>query len=186
MSSFSFSNWLVKNKIVFNRANCTSAWGWIKEILLFVNHICHRIILTIAQISLVIMLITVFMNVVLRYCFNSGITWAEEVPRLLVTLFTFLACAIGCRDHMHISVGIVYNRFKEGGKVRKVLDVLSDIAVLLCGIPFGYRSPSLRNRSFVLWNHVYRKIAPGNTAYDRLAHMAAVHSSSYRGIPYNF
>ncbi len=138
MSSFSFSNWLVKNKIVFNRANCTSAWGWIKEILLFVNHICHRIILTIAQISLVIMLITVFMNVVLRYCFNSGITWAEEVPRLLVTLFTFLACAIGCRDHMHISVGIVYNRFKEGGKVRKVLDVLSDIAVLLCGIALLY------------------------------------------------
>ena len=84
------------------------------------------------------MLITVFMNVVLRYCFNSGITWAEEVPRLLVTLFTFLACAIGCRDHMHISVGIVYNRFKEGGKVRKVLDVLSDIAVLLCGIALFY------------------------------------------------
>ena len=138
MSSFTFSNWLVKNKIVFNRANCTSAWGWIKEILLFVNHICHRIILTIAQISLVIMLITVFMNVVLRYCFNSGITWAEEVPRLLVTLFTFLACAIGCRDHMHISVGLVYNRFKEGSKARKFLDVLSDIAVLLCGIALLY------------------------------------------------
>ena len=29
---------------------------------------------------------------------------------------------------MHISVGIIYNRFKEGGKVRKALDVLSDIA----------------------------------------------------------
>ena len=84
------------------------------------------------------MLMTVFMNVVLRFCFNSGIKWAEEVPGLLVTLFTFLACAIGCRDHMHITVGIFYNRFKEGGKARKAMDILSDIAVLLCGVALFY------------------------------------------------
>ena len=80
------------------------------------------------------MLCTVFMNVVLRFCFNSGITWAEEIPRLLVTLFTFLACAIGVRDHMHISVTMVYSRFPKGGKMRKFMDVLSDIATLICGI----------------------------------------------------
>ena len=138
LSGFSFSNWLEKNKIVFHRENCKSAWGWIKEILLLVNHICHRILLSIAQLSLIIMLVTVFMNVILRFCFNSGIKWAEEVPGLLVTLFTFLACAIGCRDHMHITVGIFYNRFKEGGKARKAMDILSDIAVLFCGVALFY------------------------------------------------
>ena len=173
-------DWAQRNKLLLNREKCTSTGATIKQGIILVNHWCHRIILFIAQISLVIMLVTVFMNVVLRYCFNSGITWAEEVPRLLVTLFTFLACAIGCRDHMHISVGLVYNRFKEGSKARKFLDVLSDIAVLLCGIALLYYG------IMYIVNHVYRKIAPGNTAYDRLAHMAAVHSSSYRGIPYDF
>ena len=138
MANSKIHDWAQRNKLLLNREKCTSTGATIKQGIILVNHWCHRIILFIAQISLVIMLVTVFMNVVLRYCFNSGITWAEEVPRLLVTLFTFLACAIGCRDHMHISVGLVYNRFKEGSKARKFLDVLSDIAVLLCGIALLY------------------------------------------------
>ena len=134
--------WAERNKLVLDRSKCTSAGATVKQCIILVNHWCHRILLTVAQISLCIMLLTVFMNVVLRFCFNSGITWAEEVPRLLVVLFSFLACAIGCRDHMHISVGILYNRFnpdtKLGHGVRKFMDVLADVAVLLCGIGIFY------------------------------------------------
>ena len=125
--------WLAKNKLIINKEDYPNGVPF-KAYVILVNHWCHRIILSIAQIALVVMLCTVFMNVVLRFCFNGGIEWAEEVPRLLVMLFTFLACAIGVRDHMHISVDILYNRFPKGGKMRKFMDFLADFATFICGL----------------------------------------------------
>ena len=103
-------------------------------LLVKLNHLVHRIMLFIAQVSILAMIVIVTLTVVLRYCFNTGLSWAEEVPRLLVTVFTFMACAIGVRDHMHVSVNAVYNRFPIGGKARKFMDVLTDVATLLCGL----------------------------------------------------
>lgn len=102
------------------------------EWLRMINRWAHKIMLYIAEIALATMVFIVFMTVVLRYCFNTGIGWAEEVPRLLVTLFAFLAMAFGVRDHIHISVNIVYNRCGPVGKWW--FDKVSDSAVLLCGL----------------------------------------------------
>lgn len=130
-------NYLAENKLIINKAEYPDRVP-AKAYIILVNHWCHKILLTIAQIAVVIMLCTVFMNVVLRFCFNSGITWAEEVPRLLVVLFSFLACAIGVRDHMHISVTLIYNRFSVGSAVRKVMDFLVDLSTLVCGLILMY------------------------------------------------
>ena len=108
------TSWLQENKLVIDKSQYGGKVPF-RAYIVLANHWCHRVILTIAQLAVVIMLCTVFMNVVLRFCFNSGITWAEEIPRLLVSLFTVLACAIGVRDHMHISVTMVYSRFPNGG-----------------------------------------------------------------------
>ena len=94
----------------------------------------HRIFLIISEVALVTMVLIVTMTVMLRFCFNTGISWAEEVPLLLVSLFAFLACAMGVRDHTHIAVTMIYNRFKKGSAGRKALDVLTDLCVLLCGL----------------------------------------------------
>ena len=94
--------------------------------LVKLNHITHKIVLFIAQASILAMVAIVTLTVILRYCFNTGLSWAEEVPRLLVTVFAFIACAIGVRDHMHVAVNAIYNKFPVGGKVRKALDVLTD------------------------------------------------------------
>lgn len=98
------------------------------------NSIAHRAFLLISEIALVAMVIIVTMTVILRYFFNTGISWAEEVPLLLVSLFAFLACAMGVRDHAHIAVTVLYARFKKGSLPRKSLDVLTDVCVLLCGL----------------------------------------------------
>ena len=135
-SSF-FHNWLVENKLVIDRDQYKGKVPF-KAYIILVNHWFHRVILTISQIALIVMLCIVFFNVVLRYCFNTGIGAVDEVARLLVTCFTFLACAIGVRDHMHISVTMVYNRFPKGGKMRKFMDVLPDVSTLFCGAFFFY------------------------------------------------
>ncbi len=137
MASWSIKQWAKKNKLIIDKSAYPNGVPF-KAYIILANHWAHRVILTIAQIALIIMLITVFMNVVLRFCFNSGIAWAEEVPRLLVMLFTFLACAIGVRDHMHISVDIIYNRFPKNGKMRKFMNFLVDFSTLLCGLLLLY------------------------------------------------
>ena len=106
----------------------------IQGALLWLNHIVHRVMLVIAQLSILAMIAIVTLTVVLRYCFNTGLSWAEEVPRLLVTVFAFLACAIGVRDHMHVAVNALYHRFRAGGGVRHAMDIAADAATLLCGL----------------------------------------------------
>ncbi len=130
--------YLLENKLAIDKSRYKGGKVPAREYVILVNHWAHKVILTIAQIAVIIMLCIVFFNVVLRYCFNSGIGAVDEVARLLVTLFTFLACAIGVRDHMHISVTMLYSHFPKGGKMRRFMDVLSDVATLLCGIFLVY------------------------------------------------
>lgn len=99
-----------------------------------INRWTHRVFLLIGEVSLAAMIVVVTMTVILRYFFNTGIGWAEEVPRLLVTLFTFLACAMGVRDKTHMCVGVIYNRFRKDGFARRFLEVFGDVCVLLCGL----------------------------------------------------
>ena len=108
--------------------------GGVKGALIALDHLLHKVMLIIAELSILAMIVIVTLTVVLRYCFNTGLSWAEEVPRLLVTVFAFMSCAIGVRDHMHVAVDAIYNRFPKGGKMRKFMLILADVCVLLCGV----------------------------------------------------
>lgn len=98
-----------------------------------INRWMNYTILILAEISLAAMAIIVIMTVILRYFFNTGIAWAEEVPRLLVGYFAFFACAMGVRDRDHIGMDFIYNMFPKNGKARAVIDFFADFCVLLCG-----------------------------------------------------
>lgn len=103
-----------------------------------VNFLLHRIILFVADLALIAMVAIVAYSVTLRYVFNAGVGWAEEVPRLLVTLFAFIAMAMGVRDHVHIGVNVVYNLFPKDGRARRFMIFFADYVVLLCGIFMAY------------------------------------------------
>ena len=129
-----FKTWKEDNKLVRSQSG-------FKGTIILVNHWSHKIILTIAQTAEIAMLAILFMNVVLRYVFNTGVGWAEEVPRLMVILFSFIACAVGVRDHMHVSGTVIYSHIKNR-HVKKALDILSDVATLICGlilVIYGYK-----------------------------------------------
>jgi TRAP-type C4-dicarboxylate transport system permease small subunit len=101
--------------------------------LLAIDTFIHRILLIIAQAALFGMIAIVCVVVFCRYVLNTGIIWAEEVPRTLVALFAFIACAMGVRDHLHIGIDFFYNRFKVDGPGRKVLDALFNILLFASG-----------------------------------------------------
>jgi TRAP-type transport system small permease protein len=102
-------------------------------VLRSIDTVIHKILLIIAQVSLFAMIALVILTVTLRFAFNTGIIWAEEVPRTLVALFAFIACAMGVRDHFHIGIGFVYDRLKKGGTGRKVFDIIVNLAIFACG-----------------------------------------------------
>jgi len=112
----------------------SGALAGLKKLLIAFNHLIHKLMLLLSELAIVAMIVIVTLTVVLRYCFNTGLSWAEEVPRLLILVFAFSACAAGVRDHMHVSVDAIYNRFPIGSKARKWMDIGVDVAALLCGL----------------------------------------------------
>lgn len=103
------------------------------NILRAVDRVIHKFLLYVSNVALVAMVVILTYTVVLRYVFNAGVAWAEEVPRLLVTVFVFFASAMGVRDRVHISVSAVFNLFTKNGRVQKFLVFLGDLVVLVCG-----------------------------------------------------
>ena len=58
----------------------------------------------------------IFLQVVLRYVFQSPFSWAEELARYLLIWITCLGSAYAIRDGMHISIGYLRSKFKDAAK----------------------------------------------------------------------
>ncbi|MFJ7509017.1 TRAP transporter small permease [Peribacillus simplex] len=78
--------------------------------------------------ALAIMVVLVFGNVVLRYFFNSGITWSEEMSRYLFIWLTFLGAIGAFKNKEHLGVDMVIKRLPN--KMKKVVLVISDLMML--------------------------------------------------------
>ena len=74
-------------------------------------NVIHYISALLACIFLAFQLIIISANVILRYFFNSGISWTEEIAtNVLMTAFTFLSMAIGVKMDSHINVNLIPRR----------------------------------------------------------------------------
>ena len=81
-------------------------------------------------IILGLMVILVFGNVVLRYGFNSGITFSEEVSRFLFVWMVFLGSVLMLRDNGHLGVHTLTMKLPLAGK--KFCKLASDLITLAC------------------------------------------------------
>jgi TRAP-type C4-dicarboxylate transport system permease small subunit len=79
---------------------------------------------------LALMVILVFGNVVLRYGFNSGITFSEEVSRFLFIWVVFVGAVLTLRDNAHLGVHMVTSALPLAGK--RICKLISDVATLGC------------------------------------------------------
>jgi TRAP-type C4-dicarboxylate transport system permease small subunit len=74
------------------------------------------------------MVVMVFGNVVLRYGFNSGITFSEELSRWAFVWMTFLGAIIGLKESAHLGTDMLVSRLGSTGK--KVCLVLAEMLML--------------------------------------------------------
>ncbi|UPT59630.1 TRAP transporter small permease subunit [Geobacillus thermoleovorans] len=78
--------------------------------------------------TLAFMCILVFGNVVLRYGFNSGITWSEEMSRFLFIWMSFLGAIGALKDNDHLGVDTLVRKLPTGAK--RIVFVISNAIVL--------------------------------------------------------
>jgi TRAP-type C4-dicarboxylate transport system permease small subunit len=89
-----------------------------------------------------VMVVLVFGNVVLRYGFNSGITFSEEVSRFLFMWVTLLGALVAMHDGAHLGMTSVIGRLPVAG--RRIARFVSDLMMLGCCALLGFGT----------WKHV--------------------------------
>lgn len=99
--------------------------------------IFNRAIDVLTILSLLIMVILVFTNVVMRYAFDSGLAWSEEISRVAFVWVVFLGIIIGNREGEHLKVDTFVSNLK--GKFKRVhsIYVLLTTSIILTFITLG-------------------------------------------------
>ena len=100
----------------------------------------NDLLFKLAEVTLVVMLSTmvvmVFGNVVLRYCFNDGIIVSEELSRFLFIWITFLGAVIAMRENAHLGLDSVVRMLPRVGK--KACFAISNLLMLVCCVLMFY------------------------------------------------
>lgn len=111
----------------------------------------HILLINFSMIMIVAMLLLVFANVVLRYIFNSGIYWSEELALVLEVWFIFLSLGLGVKHRLHISIN-AFKRESSPAWLNKILDTLADIIYIIVGfvmIVYGIKLVNFTMRSIM-------------------------------------
>jgi TRAP-type transport system small permease protein len=85
-------------------------------------------------ITLAGMVIAVFVNVVLRYGFDTGIVFYEELSRLLFVWMVCIGAALVFAENEHLGFDMLTERLRAGGRKHAiaVCKLLSRIAIAIC------------------------------------------------------
>lgn len=88
----------------------------------------ERLVEWLMAIALTVMVVLVFGNVVLRYVFNTGIAWAEEIARLMFVWMIFLGAILALRQHAHIGVEMLQAKLPRSA--RRACAIVSHLLML--------------------------------------------------------
>jgi TRAP-type transport system small permease protein len=80
------------------------------------------------------MVLMVFANVVLRYGFNRGLTFSEEMSRYFFVWLAFTGAVLAFGENAHIGIETMVRLF--GRKGRLVCMLITNVIILICAIVF--------------------------------------------------
>lgn len=83
-------------------------------------------------ISLAVMVIVIFMQVVMRYVFNNSLSWSEEFARYLFVWFSWIGVSAGLKDGEHLRVEILSTALTRRGfaKSNEMVSILVSLVWL--------------------------------------------------------
>ncbi|MDK1373675.1 MULTISPECIES: TRAP transporter small permease [unclassified Sinorhizobium] len=80
------------------------------------------------------MAIMVFVNVVMRYAMNSGLTVSDELARYFFVWVTFIGAVVTFREHGHLGVETLVALLGRKGRI--VCMILSNLVIIGCSAIF--------------------------------------------------
>jgi TRAP-type C4-dicarboxylate transport system permease small subunit len=122
-----------------------------KRLLDFVSAKFIKLLEIIMVLMMTGMLILVGLNVFLRIGVNSGVDFAEEVPRFMFIWLTFCGVVVAMKEDAHIRVNMFLQM--SGDAVRKIFYGITQVLVLVCG---GY----VTYGTVMLHDIVYQNASP--------------------------
>ncbi|GEM_PF-87060 len=96
--------------------------------------IFYKILEWLLVILLAGMAIMVFLNVVLRYGFNSGLNISDEMSRYFFVWLTFIGAVVTFREHSHLGVETLVMLFGRRGRI--ICMILSNLIIIGCSAIF--------------------------------------------------
>ena len=106
--------------------------SWLGEAMAMLRKLVERLWRAtelLMAIAMVVMIILVFINVVLRYGFDSGILASAEISRFLFVWVIMIGAVICMRDDAHLDLRVIEHRLP--GKIRWVLRRLVYAVIIL-------------------------------------------------------
>ncbi|WP_080755509.1 TRAP transporter small permease [Aeromonas hydrophila] len=86
-------------------------------------------------LSLNLMVLLVFINALMRYFFNSGLPWSEELARICFVYTICFGIVIGVKEKNHLKVDIITNILPV--KINRIISIVSNcICIGVMGILF--------------------------------------------------
>lgn len=80
------------------------------------------------------MAIMVFINVIMRYGFNSGLNVSEELSRYFFVWLTFIGAVVAFREHGHLGIETLVMFLSRRGRI--VCMGLANLVVIVCSAIF--------------------------------------------------
>lgn len=80
------------------------------------------------------MAVMVFVNVVMRYAMNSGLTVSDELARYFFVWVTFIGAVVTFREHGHLGVETLVALLGRKGRI--VCMILSNLVIIGCSAIF--------------------------------------------------
>jgi TRAP-type C4-dicarboxylate transport system permease small subunit len=94
-----------------------------------------RLIITIVLVFLVCLL---FVQIISRTFFNTGIPWIEELSKMLFVSSMFLGICVGVKESSHIKIDVITNLIESRGRTASlIINTISWIGELVFFVYLG-------------------------------------------------
>lgn len=113
----------------------------------YINNTLVALLYYLSTALFLIMLFTVFMQVILRYFVGSSLAGSEEAARYILFFLVLLGASICVYEKSHLSIEYFYDKFD--GLFKKLVDVVVSLCVLISAFIFIYYGWELATRSMV-------------------------------------
>ncbi len=119
---------------------------------------CSDLINVVSKYVLGIIVATMFASIILqvalRYLFNTGLSWPEELTTFLMAWMTFLGSAIAVKQMEHISINMFVERLSQRGQL--LVRLITKITMLLFVILLVYLGYNLAVNSVNYFSNALR------------------------------